>query len=253
MPDQPPLLCLDLGNSRLKAQLYKGDEPSAHITLPGVAGRSLWDKEISPLLVEGVEVALCSVAPTRERRLLNWFEARGLRPWRLRGDSTAPFPVAIRDRVTLGADRLANAAAAWAEDVAPALILDAGTAFTVDIRDQEGRYTGGLILPGPDLALEGLARGGERLPLAEGFWPEEPWGNDTGEALAAGVTWGLLAAAEGLVRRLVARLGSRCQVILTGGMALEMAERWQECRVRVELDWTMRGIRALYRTSRVQA
>lgn len=82
--------------------------------------------------------------------------------------------MAVAQRETLGADRLCNAAAAWAASLAPALVIDAGTAVTVDLVDAGGVYRGGAILPGQSLTLRALGAGAEQLFEARPDWPPSP-------------------------------------------------------------------------------
>ena len=234
------LLCLDQGNSRLRALLrgVAGGRQAIALSMDPAA----WEAELAPLLARAERVALCSVAPGRSAPLLEWLRPRGKPIFVASGESATPFPVDVRGRRSLGPDRLCNAAAAWADGLAPAIVIDAGTAMTVDFVDRDGRYAGGAILPGSELSLRALAAGGEMLPaLALGEWPESPVGRDTESAMLAGALWGLLAAAEGLVARLG---GEGCSVILTGGMAGQLGERWRG-EVRVEREWTLLGLAAL--------
>jgi len=244
MPSPEKILCLDMGNSRLKAQLWAGDRPGERLELDGDAAE--WTRFLLPLLDEADgRSVLCSVRPSQALPLREWLEAVGRRPRLIRGDDPVPFPVDIQGRETLGADRLCNAAAAWAERLAPALLVDAGTAVTFDLIDGEGVYCGGGIMPGAGLSLAALAEGGEQLPRVAAEWPESPWGRDTGAALASGVLWGSLAALEGLARRFREEFGEEGAVVLTGGAAPGLAERWSAGPCRLEPDWTLRGIAAL--------
>ena len=240
------LLCLDLGNSRLKALLFGGAGPKRWAMLPAAASEEDWERELGPLADAGAAVALSSVNPSRGAALKAWLDVRRLYSWELRGDSPVPFPVAVRGRETLGADRLCNAAAAWAEGLAPALIADAGSALTLDVIDAAGCYLGGLILPGSNLMLAALARGTGQLPHIEAEWPEKIIGEDTRGALAAGASWGLLSALEGLVRRLRRRFGEDCSLVMTGGWGDALADRWEEGSCRLEPDWTLMGLKALF-------
>jgi len=239
------LLCLDLGNSRLKGLLWRDGRASAGLALAAEAGPAAWEAALAePLAAAAGRVALTSVRPAEAARLRDWLAGRGARCWQLASDMPLPFPTALRDRRTLGADRLCNAAAAWAEHLAPALLVDAGTAITVDLIDPAGCYLGGAILPGPALALAALAAGTAQLPRVQAEWPPQPWGGDTAEALAAGALWGGLAAVEGLVARL-RRTWPAATAVLTGGLAPALAARWQEGAARLEPDWTLRGLAAL--------
>jgi type III pantothenate kinase len=238
------LLCLDLGNSRLKGLLWQDGRASAHFTLPAQAGPPDWERVLAGPLAAAGRVALASVRPAAAAQLAAWLAARGPRCWQLASTMPLPFATALGDRRTLGADRLCNAAAAWVEPLAPALLIDAGTAITVDLIDPAGCYLGGAILPGPELMLAALAGGTAQLPRVQAAWPAQPWGGDTAEALAAGALWGSLAAVEGLVARR-RREWPGAVAVLTGGLAPALAARWQEGVARLEPDWTLRGLAAL--------
>ncbi len=241
----PALLCMDLGNSSLKVMPWRKGEAGQLLTLAGDS-TAAWMSELMPLL-DSVDnrAALCSVRPSLADPLAARLLAADVRLTHIRGDSPVPFPVALRDRETLGADRLCNVAAAWAEGLAPALIIDAGSAMTADLVDGSGAFLGGSILPGAALSLGAMSSGGEQLFATSLDWPESPWGGDTHRALAAGALWGQLAAAEGLARRYRKEWGSEAPVILTGGASAALSERWIEGRHRRVADWTLRGLAAL--------
>ncbi len=239
------LLCLDLGNSSLKAMTWLDGSAGEMITLAGDS-TAAWMNELAPLLsATDNRAALSSVRPSLADPLAARLLAADVELTHIRGDSDVPFPVAVEARETLGADRLCNAAAAWAAGLAPALVFDAGTAMTADLVDDSGVFRGGAILPGAALSLQALAGGGEQLQLPPSGWPESPWGSDSGQALAAGAHWGQLAAAEGLARRYRREWGAEAAVILTGGGAAPLAERWLEGAHRLVPDWTLRGLAVL--------
>jgi type III pantothenate kinase len=239
------LLCLDLGNSSLKAMTWLDGEAGEPIALAGDC-TAAWMTELGPLLsAAGDRAALCSVRPSLADPLAARLLAADVELVHIRGDSQVPFPVAVQSRETLGADRLCNAAAAWAAGLAPALIIDAGTAMTADLVDGSGVFRGGAILPGAALSLKAMAGGGEQLRVTPPGWPDSPWGADTDRALAAGAHWGQLAAAEGLTRRYRREWGAEAPVILTGGGAADLAERWLEGAHQLVPDWTLRGLAAL--------
>jgi len=148
------------------------------------------------------------------------------RPLRQRRVVRADLPLEVRvlepDRV--GIDRLAAAAAACIVKPAdrPAIVIDCGTATTVDLVSAAGHFLGGAILPGPALMARALAEGTSRLPAVAALDHAPPPtmpGRSTQEAIAAGIGWGL----RGAVARLVAEAGRSCDadpfLVLTGGSA----------------------------------
>jgi type III pantothenate kinase len=116
------------------------------------------------------------------------------------------------------------AAAAAAAVIKPAaegaIVVDCGTAATVDLVAVDGRFLGGAILPGPALMMRALAAGTSKLPevgdLDEGDPPAMP-GRNTREAIAAGIGWGMRGAIAELVSRARMSLGPATPVIVTGG------------------------------------
>lgn len=124
---------------------------------------------------------------------------------------------------TVGADRLFAARGALERLGRSAIVVDAGTALTVDallVEDGRGIFLGGAIAPGPALLAEALGRGGARLHGIEPQPGAPALGRETAEALEAGVVVGFEGAALELVRRvgLEAELG-QAPVLLTGGAA----------------------------------
>jgi type III pantothenate kinase len=100
------------------------------------------------------------------------------------------------------------------------IVVDCGTAATVDLIAADGRFLGGAILPGPTLMARALAQGTSKLPevraLEHADPPAMPGGN-TREAIAAGIGWGMRGAIAELVARSRLALGPSTPVLLTGG------------------------------------
>jgi type III pantothenate kinase len=101
-----------------------------------------------------------------------------------------------------------------------AIVVDCGTAATVDMLAADGTFLGGAILPGPTLMARALADGTSKLPevAALGASPPPPMpGRSTHEAIAAGIGFGIQGAVARLVAEGQAALGGDAEVILTGG------------------------------------
>jgi len=123
----------------------------------------------------------------------------------------------------VGIDRLLAARAALASaKCTPVIVVQAGTALTVDWVDHQGRFQGGSILPGAGLALQYLAAGTDQLPWLpadsiDGL-PRLP-GKNTEEAIAAGVHASLVGGVSYLVERYRKEIGgkARVPVVISGG------------------------------------
>jgi len=123
------------------------------------------------------------------------------------------------DPAQLGADRWAALIAARHMHGGPALVINAGTATTIDVLSGEGVFRGGVILPGLDLMKRSLAAGTADLPLTSGSFTEEP--RNTADAIESGA----LQAHAGAIERMYARLPAGGVCFLSGGAALKIAGR----------------------------
>src|SRR5688572_28759219 len=111
------------------------------------------------------------------------------------------FPALVRNRTrtpeTVGADRLAQASAAWAREQGPCVVVGMGTAITIDMVNAKGDFLGGLIAPGLRMMARTLHEGTALLPEVEPRRTRTALGRDTREALQCGIS----TAVEGLIRR----------------------------------------------------
>ena len=234
------LLLADVGNSRIKLAVIADrglDAGGSRIGLPTVRQRleidnrglgtnllRQWLAVAAPgpavILVASVHDAAAGVL----EMALAEESATGRRPLRQRRISFADLPClpAVAEPHRVGIDRLAAAAAAAA--VKPrdsgVIVVDCGTAATVDLIDADGRFLGGAILPGPTLMARALAQGTSKLPEVRALEHAEPPampGGTTREAIAAGIGWGMRGAIAELVARSRSALGPSTPVLVTGG------------------------------------
>ena len=143
----------------------------------------------------------------------------------------------------VGIDRLLNVTAAHRQTGGPVLSVDAGTAITFDIGDGAGVFIGGLIVPGPQAAAEGLRARAPHLPAAAFGADAPPFGRNTADALAAGLSVGFCALIEGTIVQLRAILPPQVRVFMTGGLTEALRGRLTQVDVFQE-DLTLRGIAA---------
>jgi len=158
---------------------------------------------------------------------------------------------AYRDPSRLGVDRWVavvaahHAAAARPDGPRPAVVINAGTAMTFDAVDARGRHLGGLILPGPRLAAEALARG------TRGIGPTPPattkpaglklLGRSTEEGVGFAAMLAPAAAFDRAAAIIAKELGIPPVVYLAGGDAAALAP-WLETEVQVEADLVLKGL-----------
>jgi len=126
-----------------------------------------------------------------------------------------------RDPAQLGADRWAALVAAHAAGSGHKLVVNAGTALTVDALTGEGRFLGGLIVPGPALMRRALDRGTAGLRLTEGSYADFP--ATTPDAITSGALQACVGAIGRMAEAMAARGSPPARVFLSGGAAAEIA------------------------------
>src|SRR5437899_8542767 len=119
----------------------------------------------------------------------------------------------------VGADRIANALAAYTKYGGPVVVIDFGTAVTYDAINAEGDYLGGAIAPGVEISLDALVSNTAMLRRVEAVAPDAVIGRNTVMSIQSGLVWGFVARVEWLVERMVAAVGGKARVVATGGEA----------------------------------
>jgi len=156
------------------------------------------------------------------------------------------LPVAIGTRLDpetiTGVDRLLNAAAAYATMRQACVIIDAGTAITIDFVDGQGTFHGGAIAPGATMQLQALHQHTAALPELTFRAPDaEPFGRNTTQAMLQGVFHGIRGMTQRLIERYAEHFGAFPAVIATGGDAPTIFAD-EELIDRIVPDLTLRGI-----------
>jgi type III pantothenate kinase len=240
-----PALVVDAGNTSVKLAHWDGSAFAATWTLP--AAEPLPPLRALPSLPAVVACVNAALLPS----LRAWLAATtGTPPVVLGADLEPAFPHTYRTPKTLGIDRLAAAAAAWEEFLCSVVVVDAGSAVTVDWVDGAGRFRGGAIAPG-------LARWRSALKQAA---PGLEWGRlrpgcpFPGESSADGCDVGLTSSARGQLLGLLdaarGAAGAEAPVVLSGGDAGLVVELVPERRFELRPELVLRGILALARAGR---
>ncbi len=154
------------------------------------------------------------------------------------------MPILYDNPREVGSDRIANAVAAYDLYGGPTIVVDFGTATTVDATSSEGEYLGGAILPGIEISVDALAERAAALPRVRLVTPRRVIGKSTVESIQSGVAYGFASAVDGLCRRFEAELGE-CTVVATGGLGGLVSALSERIR-HVEPWLTLHGLRLIY-------
>jgi len=192
-------------------------------------------------VVPALTAALEAVAAGRERAVL------------IAAAGTVPLAIRVERPAEVGADRLVNALAAARIHGTPAIVVDFGTATTLDCVAVDGAYVGGAIAPGLELGLEALAARTAKLPRIELRAPDRAIGRDTVSAMQSGTIFGYQALAAGLILRVRRELAdaaavepSDVRVILTGGLSAAPWARAIDGVDAIDPDLTLKGLAILH-------
>ena len=118
----------------------------------------------------------------------------------------------------VGADRIADAVGAYDLYGGPTIVVDFGTATTLEAIDAEGQYLGGVILPGIEISLDALFGRAAALRKVELVEPRSVIGKNTIESIQSGALYGFAAQVDGLATRMMLELGE-ANVVSTGGLS----------------------------------
>ena len=242
------LITVDVGNSGLKAGVFEG----AELLSTARIGREPSGDLASLLGVSPAEVE-ATVAVSVNRPLLDEFlQGTGRGALVLGRDLESPVVNRYRRPEEVGADRLVNAAAGHARVRGAAVVVDLGSAVTVDVVSKDGEFLGGAIGPGLPSLAAGLAEAAPALPSWDGRSPGAGVPRSTREAIRRGLVAGLVGITERLVREMEVAAGHEAgslPLVLTGGDAGLVGPRLDREALTVP-HLTLDGVRLLYERAR---
>ncbi len=149
----------------------------------------------------------------------------------------------------VGSDRIVIAVAALAKYEAPLILMDLGTATTIEVVEPGNKYMGGIIFPGVRISLDALTSRTAQLPGISLDQPRHVIGKNTVDCMRSGMMYGTAAMLDGLVERIEEELGHKATLIATGGMAQFVAPL---CKREIILDKNLllKGLNIIYKKNR---
>lgn len=215
-----PDIVVDVGNSRIKWGWSRPDRPMGMASLPP-DDEPAWNKQLAELNRSGpLAWAVAGVHPARLDRFAAWATARGDHV-RVITHAAIPLKIDVDEPDKVGIDRLLNALAARRRcpDGEPVVIIDAGSAVTVDLLDERDVFRGGAILPGPRLMARSLHDYTAKLPdLPIDEVPgHDPPGRNTRDAITVGIMAAIMGGCAMLVDEYMGLCGRPPTVLMTGG------------------------------------
>jgi type III pantothenate kinase len=192
------------------------------------------------------EIAICSSSPgvtTQLRRMAKrWFSDLELTV--LGPGTKSGMPILYENPREVGADRVADAVAAYDLYPGASIVVDMGTATVFDVISANGEYLGGAIAPGVAISLEALYTHAAALRSVELVRPRSVIGRSTVESIQSGVLYGFAAQVDGIIERIIDEVGE-VTIIGTGGLASLIAPHTKHVRI-IEPWLTLHGLRIVH-------
>ncbi len=245
---------VDIGNSNTVIGVFKEDvlekrwriSTDRNLTIDDISSKIHSLMSISNLAIKDIScVVISSVVPTWnhswERFSIEFLKRN---PVFLKYSTLSNITIKTPNPTEVGADRIANAAGAANQHVEGAIVVDSGTAITLDIVNPDREYIGGAIMPGIMSSMEALSTKTAKLPRFQLDKPEKAIGKTTLESLQSGVFFGFVGMIDRLVEESLKELDFSPKIISTGGLAgaLSTTSKYIEFFDR---DLTLKGLNVI--------
>ncbi len=225
-------LAIDIGNTRLKWAQFDAPAPGARLIAHGAEFLDNIDKlsegAWAPLAEPGSMLGCVVAGEGVKRRVEEQLELWDVAPrWVVASEAEAGLRNGYDFPSRLGADRWVAMIGAWhhmlaqGQPLRPIVVAMVGTAVTVEAIDANGRFLGGLILPGHGIMLRALESGTAGLHVPTGEVCDFP--SNTSDALTSGGTFAIAGAMERMVHNVRAHCGAEPRCFMTGGAGWKMA------------------------------
>jgi type III pantothenate kinase len=252
------LLVIDAGNTTTVVGIFDGDKMIAHWRLSsilhtsdefGVYLMTLFSTiDVKPGKIDSA--VLASVVPPLDLPICEALKTY-LGADCLRVDAFTDIGMEIRYAAPheVGADRIVNAVGGRHKYGSPLIIVDYGTAITLDVVSVDGAYLGGVIAPGLITGVQALFSRAAKMPQVGLELPPSVIGRNTNESTQSGILHGNAGLTDHLVEKICEELKEKAKVVATGGHAELMATLARSIDY-VDPWLTLDGLRVIYERNR---
>ena len=253
------LLAIDIGNTNLVIGVIQNDEIvfKARIATDYTRTSDQYGVEIKNMLeafdVKREDISDCIISsvvpPVFNSVRTGVMKIIGKQPMVVGPGLKTGLDIQMDSPAQVGSDRIVIAVAALAEYQAPLILMDLGTATTIEVVEPPRTYMGGIIFPGVRISLEALTNRTSQLPGISLDKPKQVIGKNTVDSMRSGIMYGTAAMLDGLIERMEEELGHRATVIATGGMAQFIAPLCHR-EIIIEKDLLLKGLNIIYKKNK---
>lgn len=249
------LLAIDIGNTNITIGLFRKNKLLYTLRLVTLseekAGR--YNRQLKNILLkyrikeEEIEgIIICSVAPEALKNLKTALKSIfKLKPLILGENIDSGIKNLYTNPKQVGQDRLVNARAAYEIYKKGCIIVDFGTAVTIDAVNKRKEYLGGLITPGLEISLEALSEKTALLPKLKLAKAKNLIGKNTRDSILSGIFYGFGSLCDGVIDKFKSKLGGDLLAVATGGHSPVIAPYCKNIDI-VNPNLTLQGLRIIY-------
>ena len=255
------LLAIDIGNTNIVIGCIRNDEIvfKARIATDRTRTSDQYGVEIKSMLeafdIKREDISDCIISsvvpPVFNSVCTGVIKVIGKQPMVVGPGLKTGLDIHMDTPSQVGSDRIVIAVAALAEYKAPLILMDLGTATTIEVVEPPRTYVGGVIFPGVRISLDALTSRTAQLPGISLDKPKQVIGRNTVDCMRSGMMYGTAAMLDGVIERIEEELGHKATLIATGGMAQFITPLCKR-KIILEKDLLLKGLNIIYKKNKKQ-
>ena len=253
------LLAIDIGNTNIVIGCIKDDEIvfKARIATDRTRTSDQYGVEIKNMLeafgVSREDIEDCIIAsvvpPVFNSVQTGVLKVIGKQPMVVGPGLKTGLNIHVDIPSQVGSDLIVAAVAALAEYSAPLVLIDLGTATTIEVIEPENVFIGGLLFPGVMVSLDSLSANAAQLPGISLDKPKKVIGKNTVDCMRSGMMYGTAAMLDGIIDRIAEELGHESTIIATGGLAQFVIPLCKH-NIILEKELLLKGLNIIYKKNK---
>ncbi len=245
------LLCVDIGNTNITFGLFEQNSFIKEFRLPSdiLISQKKYENILSEMFSDYkiTEIIVASVVDELNEKFINALRTVfSLEPFIVSSEINAGIKIIADNEKEVGADRIANASAVAGKYDSAVIVIDFGTATTFDIVNSQKEFCGGIIMPGVKTQLQALCSSTSKLPELKPDKSPVVLGQNTKDAIMAGVIRGHACSIDGLIEPCEKELGEKAVLVATGGLSSLICEYMEHKFDVINPILTLEGIKTIY-------